>query len=226
MLGEYRAYSIIIAIGVILLPAGVQLLDAQGRTKFVMTPPEEKRIIVEEEYQFTIRRYMPPVEVQLLSSPDETSFATPEDVLIAHLSAILKGDFSWMSSLEGELDRKERQGLGAEARVKMQSELKTQADIFLRGNKIVLTNRFEMGDHVIIEFSVFSGESGKQVVINLPANFTLEGGKWKKGGLPVTHPLLANYSFPGNEKRVIETKVSTDKPRAPFYIFSTKEMGR
>ncbi|MCH8055222.1 MAG: hypothetical protein IH857_03590 [Deltaproteobacteria bacterium] len=208
------------------LVVGVQLLYSQRRPLFVMTPPEEKRIIVEEAHRFTIRRYVPPVEVQLLSSPDETSFATPEDVLIAHLSAMLKGDFSWMASLEGELDRKKRQGLSAEARVKMQSELKTQADIFLRGNKIILTNRFEMGDHVIIEFSVFSGESGKQVVTNFPTNFTLEGGKWKKGGLPATHPLLANYSFPGNEKRVIERKVSTDKPRAPFYIFSTKEMGR
>ncbi len=220
--------------GAVLLLATFHGLYAQEGPKFVMTPPEEKRIIIEEVYPFTARQYDSPVEVQLLSSPDETSFATPEDVLIAHLSAALKGDFTWMASLETESERKKREALSDEARAKAQSELKTQVDLLLRNNRIVFMKRFEVGDVVIIEFSVFSRESGERV-LTLPAVFILERGQWKKGGLPHIHPLLVNlnYRFPGREKRVPPTSdqerrrtISTGKPRPPFFIFSKeKEAG-
>ena len=74
-----------------------ELADIQQAIKvpkpdFPTTKPIHKEMV--ETYRFSLMKYEPPVAVKLQSQV-HVVYATPEEAVIAHLSAMYAGDFAW-----------------------------------------------------------------------------------------------------------------------------------
>lgn len=159
------------------------LVSQQGYTqedgRRIMTLPAERQIIEEEKYLFAEQQYNPPFEIQLISDRRNTSKATPEDVLIAYLSAILKGDPQWMLDLLTESDRKIFENKTVEKQEKEITSLKRRLETLLEGNRIVLERKITANSYVVINYAAFDRESGKRLS-TLFASFMQEKSVWKK----------------------------------------------
>ena len=167
----------------IAMPVLFFLLFHEGYTqedgRRVMTLPAERQTTEEEKYLFAEQQYNPPFEIQLISDRRNTSKATPEDVLIAYLSAILKSDSQWMLDLLGESDRKIFENKTVEEQEKEITSQKRRLETLLEGNRIVLEKKITANSHVVINYAAFDRESGKRLS-TLFASFVQEKSVWKK----------------------------------------------
>ena len=63
------------------------------------TAPAERKILVEEiKHEYYVRKYSPPVKVMFVKRKKECSYYTPEEVVIASISAMAAVDLEWEDS--------------------------------------------------------------------------------------------------------------------------------
>ncbi len=63
------------------------------------TAPAERKILVEEiKHEYYVRKYSPPVKVKFVTKKKECSYYTPEEVVIASISAMAAVDLEWEDS--------------------------------------------------------------------------------------------------------------------------------
>jgi hypothetical protein len=192
---------------------------AKAATETVVSEPEEKQIIVYEEFTFTEQKYEPSVEMPAIKDYKNASLATPEDVLFARYAAFLSGDMDWANRLLVESDKRMLESQKADERENRIASLKKQIETLLKGNKVVLKKKITVSQYVIIDYSIV--KSAKES-ISLFAVFVQEQNSWKMCrtcGLSPEHPLHpfivnANFRFSESEKKITNVKLNSNKPDA------------
>ena len=144
------------------------------------------------------RRYDPPVRVELLSSRQEASQASPEDALLSHLSSLAKQDIEWSAEVAPELSIV-KSPAGAVEIAAGKARMKMAADILVPR---YFTKRVDVEKAVIIHVEVDTPD-GKGGVV--PIILSTQNGKWIFGGLPANHVIRTHHlnllnEFTGDEK--------------------------
>jgi hypothetical protein len=200
---------------------------AQENEKFIMTLPEEKKILTSEEYAFIEQQYDPPFEIPVIPNYREASRTTPEDAFISDFSAILHDDVAWRQNFLTESEKKVFENKSIEEKEKQIGLLKKQANVLLKGNKVILERKITTSDgsYVILDYSVV--KSGKKIMSWFKI-FVLERNSWKVCGVcgsTPEHPLyviLDNFRFSEQEKIITDVKLDTKRPSAPQFKFKEK----
>ena len=191
--------TMLAAVFALVLSASISV-DAQtpisAEPLFRTAPPVVKKIVVEEEYGFALRRYDPPVDV----TPVDRSAAkddTPEATTIAILSAMSRGDVAWFRSL---WDPESARILAADDKKYGRDDTSWTAAWArtLRDRRIVLTNRIESGDYVLIAYDLIPLQPNHkpEEVIHLETPLKLHNGRWLATQELSSDPVLLYWKTP------------------------------
>ena len=174
-------------------------VDAQTNTAeppFRTAPPEVKKIIVEDEYGFALRRYDPPVEFTVIERGAARS-DTPEATTIAILSAMSRGDVPWFRSL---WDEESASMLAADDKKHGRTDASWIAAWarLLTDRRIVLTNRIESGDYVLIAYDLVPLQANHKPedIIRLETPLKLQNGRWLATQELASDPVLQYWKTP------------------------------
>jgi hypothetical protein len=199
----------------LLFLSGYQSAYAVDGGSFTIEQPIEKKIIEEEVYTFLEQTYDPPYEIHITNDMTKVTNMSPEGALTIYFSSILRGDVDRMLDVITENDRKMFKNKTSEEQLSEMAELKKQAEVFLKGNKIVFLKKMSIGNsYVIIDCSIFKIPDGR-LVFDLPFSLELENNKWKRCSdctdKHKLYPFLLNLNirFPGNEKIITVNKTNT-----------------
>jgi hypothetical protein len=140
-------------------------------------PGQVKQFVVENVYNYEKFTYSPPIVIAPVVR-DKASYATPEQTLVAHISAMLAGDYDWWFS-----NWDQRSQVFMQERNKQAN--RTPADWraiwakTLAGQQIVLTERVEtgpFGPYVMLVY-VLRDKAGKDTFRSTYVA-KLEAGRW------------------------------------------------
>lgn len=151
----HKYIKIIIVCAVVLTVKDFTYAASLPKPFFNVTAVETKELTVEQIYSFNVMRYDPPVKVTLLSNPNNASYATPEQTLVAHFSAMFLKDYSVFLGTWSREDQKAMEE-------KDQSLKRTSAfwiqtwDKVLANRSVEFIARIESGSYVLIEYRLFS----------------------------------------------------------------------
>jgi hypothetical protein len=223
-----RKYLFLVGITIITLLVTVSRQSyAQDASEFLMTPPEEKKIIMYDEYSFIEQRYDPPYELPLTSNYKQIPQTTPENLITVDFSALLNSDFILRLNLQPELEKKNYEKKPNEEKETETALLMKQTETLLKGNKVVLERKISTydGSYNILDYSIF--KNGKKI-LSWFSVFVLEKNSWKicrecssNAEHPV-HIILSNFRFTQPEKIVTELELNTSKPSSPQFKFKEK----
>ncbi len=194
-----RSMTSVAAALALVLSAATSLL-AQTRTPaepmFRTAAPVVKKIVVEDEFGFALRRYDPPVDVTAVDRSAAKN-DTPEATTIAMLSAMSRGDVPWFRSL---WDAESAGILAADDKTHSRDDafwIATWARA-LRDRRIVLTNRIESGDYVLIAYDLVPLQANYQPedVIHLETPLKLQNGRWLATQELASDPVLQYWKTP------------------------------
>ncbi len=186
-----------------------------GGPRFPMTAPKEKKLMVEQVYQFYVMRYDPPVEVNVLVNLPTGKAHNASMIAIAFLSAQARGNYEWYVNL-----------LSNSYKNKIEKELartgKTPEDLVREWQKRFANRRIELThyvkrgrcpsctgssrfQHSIIRYQVIDPEQ-KKIVEKGDLAFMFEAGKgWVAVDLSGA-PVYENWDFPDAVKRMTKQK--------------------
>ena len=200
--------SMTIVAAVALVWSATTSVDAQTRINaepvFRTTPPVVKKVVVEEEYGFALRRYDPPVDVTAVDR-NLAKDDTPEATTIAILSAMSRGDVAWFRSL---WDPESARILAADDTKYGRDDTSWTAAWArtLRDRRIVLTNRIDSGDYVLIAYDLIPLQPNHkpEEVIHLETPLKLQNGRWLATQELSSDPVLLYWKTPDvRQKRFV-----------------------
>lgn len=172
------------------LGAGMAANEGPGsKPQFQTGEEKEFQLVIEHVYFFRVSKYLPPAEITPLKSPAEASYKMPESALISNISAMIAGDYDWFL-----------QTFTPEAQVWMQNWNEErgysgewwaeQWRKYFAGKQIILDERTETGDFVMITYFVHSPETGKKDKQPRIFKKTKEGKWLATRELPPDDPVL------------------------------------
>ncbi len=191
--------------GATLLSATIcAVASAQSRSlpapAYATAAPAEGKVVVEEHYPFTVKRYSPAVEVKPVSR-ESASYDTPEAAAVSGISAMFAKDFGWFRStwdqasnaLMDERDKAMKRG----------PEFWMAAwEKAFKNRKALLTERVETGDYVFILYKLVdeakravAGDAPNQD-IELITVLKLQDGKWLATQEMAQDPVLLYWKRP------------------------------
>lgn len=175
---------------------------------FTTTPPIAKKVVVEDQYHFTIRQYSPAVKVKLITR-DKASYDSPEAAAISAISAMASKDFEWFRST---WDRS-----SIEIMDKQDKALNHSAEFWVgawgkafENRKVELTARIETGDYILIAYKLVKefahsdppDTSGKEIELVTVLKF--QEGKWLATQELSQDPVLLYWKTPEvRPKRIV-----------------------
>ena len=170
---------------------------------FEMTRPVLNKVVVENEYQFLVREYTPPVQVKVVRRED-ASYASPEMSAIAGISAMVGRDFGWFRSTWDQASQT--------AMAERDAQMNQDAAFWIRSwertfanRHVELTTRIETGDYVLIAYRVVS-ETEKPV--ELVAAFKSVNGSWLATQELSQDPVLLYWKTPDVRPRRVVRQAS------------------
>jgi hypothetical protein len=171
---------------------------------FPTAAPIVKKIVVEDEYGFAVRRYDPPIDFTAVERAAATN-DTPEATTIAILSAMSRGDVPWFRSL---WDAESARILAADDKTHNRTDATWTAawERLLRDRRVVLTNRIETGDYVLIAYDLIPLQANykPEDVIRLETPLKLQTGRWLATQELSSDPVLLYWKTPDvRPKRVV-----------------------
>jgi hypothetical protein len=172
---QSRRYNSFILIILTILTALNALTGAQIslESNFEMLPVRKRQIIVQRIYNYEIREYRPSPSIGLLASAREASYKSPEETVIANVSAMMTQDWNWFlntwseSSARQIKEDSESRGLTTENLVAKWAGLK--------GKKLAFVSRIDTGKYVIVTYDLVD-EAGQKSRSLAP--MMLENGRW------------------------------------------------
>jgi hypothetical protein len=187
--------------GVMVAAAAVSAAAAQSHSLraplFPTSEPVANRIVVEEEYGFSVRRYTPAVELKPVPR-GSANYETPEATTIAMLSAMATRDLDWFRSL-----------WDAESARLMEEKDKQQGhdaafwtstwDKAFRNRRITITTRIDTGKYVLIGYELNSLSADGQAtadVIQLDVPLKQVDGRWLGTQELSNDPVLLYWKTP------------------------------
>ncbi len=154
---------------------------------FKTAPAERKTLVEEITYEYYVRKYSPPVKVNFVKKQEECSYSSPEEIVIAHLSAMAAVDYEWDVSCWNEESQKINAAQYRSANI-TPDHLKEKWKEVFKGSQFELVTRVDFRGGVIIEYKVIRQPDAK------PKTFTFTNvakkqadSKWK-----LTQELAAN----------------------------------
>ena len=185
----------------VMVAAAVSAAAAQSHSLraplFPTSEPVANRIVVEEEYGFSVRRYTPAVELKPVAR-GRANYETPEATTIAMLSAMATRDLDWFRSL-----------WDAESARLMEEKDKQQGhdaafwistwDKALRDRRITITTRIDTGKYVLIAYELRSLSANAEAsadVIQLEVPLKQVDGRWVGTQDLSSDPVLLYWKTP------------------------------
>ena len=179
----------------------VQAQTPTTESPFRTAAPIVKKIVVEEEYGFAVRRYDPPIDFEAVDRNAATN-DTPEATTIAILSAMRRGDVPWFRSL---WDAESARVLAADDQTHNRTDASWTAawERLLRERRIVLTNRIESGDYVLVAYDLIPLQANHkpEEVIHLETPLKLQNGRWLATQELSSDPVLLYWKTPDVRQR-------------------------
>lgn len=193
-----RAQSALATVVVLMLIAAT---SARAQTPanaepFRTAAPDVKKIVVEHEYGFAVRRYEPPVSFTAVER-SATKTDSPEATTIAILSAMSHGDVPWFRSL---WDSESARILADNDKAHNRDDASWIAawQRMFRDRRVVLTNRIETGDYVLIAYDLIPLQPNyrPEDVIQLETPLRLQNGRWLATQELASDPVLQYWKTP------------------------------
>jgi hypothetical protein len=189
-----------IAATFVLVLSATTLVSAQtpssAEPAFRTAAPVVRKIVVEAEYGFALRRYEPPVDVAVVDR-NQAKDDTPEATTIAMLSAMSRGDVPWFRSL---WDTESARILAADDKTHGRDDASWTAiwARLLRDRRIVLTNRIDSGEYVLIAYDLIPLQANHkpEEVIHLETPLKLQNGRWLATQELSSDPVLQFWKTP------------------------------
>ncbi|MCZ6623297.1 MAG: hypothetical protein O7B35_03525 [Deltaproteobacteria bacterium] len=171
---------------------------------FFKTAPVERKTLVEEiTHEYYVRKYSPPVKVVFVEKQEECSYSSPEEIVIAHLSAMAAVDYEWDVSCWNEESQKINAAQYRSANI-TPDHLKEKWKEVFKGSQFELVTRVDFRGGVVIEYKVIRQSNAK------PKTFTFQNvakkqadGKWKLTQELASNPVKNNWHIP--EEKVKRT---------------------
>ena len=170
------------------------------------TAPAERKILVEEiKHEYYVRKYSPPVKVEFVKKRKECAYPSPEEVMIAHLSAIEALDYEWDQSCWDEESQKRTAALH-KSRKQTPDRIKEKWKEVLKGSQYELITRVDFRGGVVIEVKVIRQSKVKPKTLQLDNAFKKQAdGKWKLTHYFSRNAVKINWHNPGEKvKRTIK----------------------
>jgi hypothetical protein len=163
---------------------------------FRTAAPIVKKIVVEDEFGFALRTYDPPVDFAAVDR-SAAKADTPEATTMAILSAMSRGDVPWFRSL---WDAESANVLAADDKKHGRDDafwIATWTRL-LRDRRIVLTNRVESGDYVLVAYDLIPSQANHKPedVIHLETPLKLQNGRWLATQELASDPVLLYWKTP------------------------------
>lgn len=143
---------------------------------FPITTPAKKEL--EKTYLYSIMKYSPQVKVQLMSSPDQASYKTPEEAIVSFYSAAYTLDYNWHFKSWTQRSK-------AYIREQVHENLKSTPEVSisrwrrrLADTRVELTRRVNRGRYVIIESKIISSKDDTKTSLR-SSRLEMEDGAWK-----------------------------------------------
>jgi hypothetical protein len=175
----------------ILLTLFAHAYQTPHKHSFTATPPEKKQFIMENIYNYTQSRFVPPVVIYPVSRIGSGD-ATPEESCISFFSAMKAGDYEWWLSLWTAKSKE----LIAE---RNQQSKRTPQDwvaswnTILKDKQVVLVERLETGPYIILVYSLQSlGPISKETFRSLYAA-KYQDGHWRATQELEKDPFFSHY---------------------------------
>ena len=147
---------------------------------FEAGPAELKTLVEEIKYQYYVRKYCPPVKVKFVKKKEECSYSSPEEIVIAHLSAMAAVDYEWDVSCWNEESQKINAAQYRSANI-TPDHLKEKWKEVFKGSQFELVTRVDFRGGVIIEYTAISqSKAVEDKVITLSNSLRKQpDGTWK-----------------------------------------------
>ncbi len=148
--------------------------------------PREK--VVEHDYTYILRRYVPPVDVVFEAKATSRSQRVPETTLASFYGAMAAGDADWFTKCWNEpsarfnAERMRKLGISTDT-------LRNSWKLAVENARIVLANRLEMNPFVILDYRLLRPN---RPPFERHSCFTLEDGKWRVTQELATH-MVPNF---------------------------------
>jgi len=175
------------------------------------TGPAELKTLVEEiKYQYYVRKYSPPVKVKFVKRKKECSYYTPEEVVIAQISAMAALDQEWSLNCFDEESRKFTVAFEKSQNVTHEFIEKKWREAF-KGRRFELITRVDFRGGVIIEYTAISQSKAAEDKVRTLSNSLKKqpDGTWKRTQEFRAHTVAIYWSAPEDK---IERVISYEPP--------------
>ena len=151
------------------------------------TPSQPVKFRTAMRFHYTQQQFQPVFTVTPIART-AARYNTPEDAMLARVSAIVTGDYDWWLSIWDAGSRKEQ-----EERMKAPGEAEKMVagwkDLYAH-NHIELQHKIAYGQYVIVTYKVVPNGAGQGNPSEFPTVFHLEGGAWKSTNDLRSDPLV------------------------------------
>lgn len=171
---------------------------------FPTTRPDVKKVILQEQYYFTIMEYQPHVKVKLITKKDQNSFDTPEDAFTSIASAMFAKDYDWFincwtkSSIAFHEENDKKNNITTDI-------VKNKWSEWLKNRAVVLTHRVETGGYIILGYKLIDKDDA-HTVGEYDNVFTKENGKWRATVDLASDPVHWGWRNPDKVMQGVERK--------------------
>ena len=161
----------------------LQSANAQKLPKpLFKTAPAERKILVEEiKHEYYVRKYSPPVKVKFVKKKEKCSYPSPEETIIAQISAMAALDQEWALNCFDEESRKFTVAFHKSQNVTPGFIEKKWREAF-KGRRFELITRVDSRGGVIIEYTAISQSKAAEDKVRTLSNSLKKqpDGTWKR----------------------------------------------
>ena len=168
------------------------------------TAPAERKILVEEiKHEYYVRKYSPPVKVIFVTKKKECSYYTPEEVVIASISAMAAADYEWSLSC---FDDESRKFTIAEFKSVSLGTIKKAWRETFKNRQFELITRVDFRGGVVIEYKRVAESKAETEALTFDVTLKKQpDGTWKRTQEFRAHTLRLFWSAPEEKvKRTIK----------------------
>lgn len=151
---------------------GVQL----PKPIFPTTKAVKKKLV--KSYTYSVMEYNPPVKIKVLTNREDASYDTPEQAVIAQLSAMQNLNFEWYFSGWTRESQDYMKNVQFKRHNISPEQMLLAWKKSLVGARFEMTRRVDYWRYVIIETKTIRSQNGNKVSVNSIV-LELENGKWK-----------------------------------------------
>jgi hypothetical protein len=168
---------------------------------FATGAPIEQKLIVEDQYYFTVKPFSPPVPVSL-TTRERAVYDTPEQATMALISAMASQDFDWFRSVWDTAAIKVLEERDKKANHDASFWRQTWARV-LANRRVELTTRIETGDYVLIAYRLVALDAAQPATdaMELTTPLKRENGRWFATQELAEDPVLAFWKTPSERPR-------------------------